>query len=60
MNKDQVKGTLKDAAGKLQEKTGQVVGSAEQQIKGIQKQSEGKAQKVVGDIKQVVKGATQK
>jgi len=27
MNKDQVKGTIKDAAGKVQEKTGQVIGS---------------------------------
>ena len=34
MNKNQVKGTLKEVAGKVQEKTGQVIGSTEQQIKG--------------------------
>jgi uncharacterized protein YjbJ (UPF0337 family) len=29
MNKDQVKGTIKDAAGKVQEAAGKVVGSTE-------------------------------
>jgi len=60
MNKDQVKGTVKDAAGKIQEKTGQMIGSADQQAKGIKKQVEGKTQKAVGDIKEVVKDAGQK
>jgi uncharacterized protein YjbJ (UPF0337 family) len=58
MNKDQVKGTLKDVAGKVQETTGKVIGSNEQQLKGIKKQVEGHAQKTVGDIKEVVKDAT--
>src|SRR5678815_2130941 len=31
MNKDQVKGAVKEAAGKLQQKTGKLLGSAEQQ-----------------------------
>jgi uncharacterized protein YjbJ (UPF0337 family) len=60
MNKDQVKGTVKDAAGKIQEKTGQMIGSADQQAKGIKKQVEGKTQKAVGDIEEVVKDAGQK
>jgi uncharacterized protein YjbJ (UPF0337 family) len=55
MNKDQVKGAIKDAAGKVQEKTGQVIGSTKQELKGIAKQFEGKAQKVVGDVKAVLK-----
>ena len=55
MNKDQVKGVIKDAADKVQEKTGQVIGSAEQQLKGIDKQVEGKIQKKVGDAKEVIK-----
>jgi len=55
MNKDQVKGVIKDAAGKVQEKTGQVIGSTEQQLKGIDKQVEGKIQKKVGDAKEVIK-----
>jgi uncharacterized protein YjbJ (UPF0337 family) len=60
MNKDQVKGSLKNIAGKVQEKTGQVIGSPEQEGKGLHKQVEGQAQKVVGDIKEVVKDATKK
>jgi uncharacterized protein YjbJ (UPF0337 family) len=60
MNKDQVKGTVKDAAGKLQENTGKVMGSNEQQLKGIKKQVAGQAQKAVGDIKQVIKDASKK
>lgn len=31
MNKDQVKGGIKEAAGKVQEKAGQAVGSTSQQ-----------------------------
>ncbi|MBK6851196.1 MAG: CsbD family protein [Burkholderiales bacterium] len=58
MNKDQVKGILKDNLGKAQEKAGDLVGSAEQQRKGLAKQVEGKAQKAVGDVKEVVKDAT--
>ena len=58
MNKDQVKGTLKDAAGKVQEATGKVIGSDELQIKGVHKQVEGHTQKAVGDVKEVIKVAT--
>ena len=55
MNKDQVKGAIKDAAGKVQEKTGQAIGSTEQQLKGIGKQVEGRFQRKVGDAKEVLK-----
>ena len=51
MNKDHVKGGVKDAAGKVQEKFGEVTGSKEQEAKGIKKQVEGHAQKAVGDVK---------
>ncbi len=57
MNKDQVKGAVKDAAGKVQEKTGEIIGSKEQQAKGLAKQVEGKTQKSVGDVKEAVKDA---
>jgi len=60
MNKDQVKGAIKNAAGKVQEKTGEVIGSTEQQLKGLHKQAEGKTQKAVGDIKEVLKDAQHK
>jgi uncharacterized protein YjbJ (UPF0337 family) len=52
MNKDQVKGTIKDIAGKAQEKAGELAGSEKQQIKGLKNQAEGKIQKGVGDVKE--------
>ena len=57
MNTDQVKGALKDAAGKVQEKTGELINSPEQQAKGIAKQVEGTTQKNYGDVKENVKDA---
>jgi uncharacterized protein YjbJ (UPF0337 family) len=51
MNKDHVKGTAKDIAGKVQQKTGELTGSEKQQIKGVKNQAEGKIQKTVGDVK---------
>jgi len=57
MNKDQMKGAVKDAAGKVQQKTGEAMGSQEQQAKGLARQAEGKVQKSYGDAKEVVKDA---
>lgn len=51
MNTDQVKGTVKEVAGKVQARVGTVVGSTEQQAKGHIRQAEGKAQHIVGDAK---------
>ena len=51
MNKDQVKGVVKDAAGKVQSKTGEMTGNTTQQVKGMAKQVEGKTQKKLGDAK---------
>ena len=55
MNKDQVKGVVKDVAGKVQEKTGEIIGSKSQQAKGLEKQVEGKAEKAIGDVKNAAK-----
>jgi uncharacterized protein YjbJ (UPF0337 family) len=55
MNKDQVKGTAKDAAGEVQEQFGKVTGNREQEAKGEARQVEGKVQKNVGDVKDTVK-----
>ena len=60
MNKDQVKGALKEAEGKVQEAAGIVVGSKEQQVKGLSKQVTGGVQKNVGNAKEVVKKAIDK
>jgi uncharacterized protein YjbJ (UPF0337 family) len=57
MNKDQVKGVVKDIAGKVQQEVGKLVGSKEQQSKGLSKQISGKSEKVYGDAKEVIKDA---
>jgi uncharacterized protein YjbJ (UPF0337 family) len=57
MNKDHVKGTVKDIAGKVQEKAGELTGSEKQQLKGVKNQVEGKIQKGVGDVKDAFKDA---
>jgi uncharacterized protein YjbJ (UPF0337 family) len=55
MNKNQVKGAVKDAAGKVQERAGRMVGSEEQQAKGVGKQAAGKVQKGVGKVQEAAK-----
>lgn len=55
MNKDQVKGAVKDFGGKIQEEAGKLVGNSEQQAKGLVNQAKGKAQQKVGDLKQAAK-----
>jgi uncharacterized protein YjbJ (UPF0337 family) len=57
MNKNQVKGVVKDLAGKVQEEIGILVGSKEQQAKGLSKQVSGKAEKIHGAAKEVIKDA---
>jgi len=52
MNKNQINGSVKDAAGKVQQKVGKIVGSTEQQVKGIAKQIEGKVQEGLGNVEQ--------
>lgn len=60
MNKDQVKGAVKVAAGKVQQKVGEVVGNDDQQVKGLEKQIEGNLQKGVGNVKETIKDVTKK
>lgn len=50
MNRDQVEGTVKDVAGKVQRKVGEATGNASQQIKGGAKQVEGKVQRGAGNL----------
>ncbi|MCK7494897.1 MAG: CsbD family protein [Comamonadaceae bacterium] len=52
MNSDHIKGATKDAAGKVQRKAGEAMGSTEHQAKGTAKQAEGKTQKKVGDLRE--------
>ncbi len=60
MNSDQIKGTAKEVAGKVQSKTGEIIGSPDQQAKGMARQAEGKTEKTVGDVKKAMKDSTDK
>jgi len=57
MNKDQVKGSIKVAEGKIQQSVGKATGSEKQQAKGLLKQATGKTQKTYGDAKQAASDA---
>jgi uncharacterized protein YjbJ (UPF0337 family) len=51
MNKDQIKGSAKEVAGKVQKNVGKATGSAEHQVKGTARELAGKAQKAYGDAR---------
>lgn len=57
MNKDQIKGTLKEAEGKVQKKVGEATDDLGQQAKGLGKEAAGKVQKNLGDAKEDLKDA---
>ena len=59
MNKDQIKGAVKNITGQVQEQTGAIVGNQEQQAKGLHKQISGRAQELLGDAKAAVKQVRQ-
>jgi uncharacterized protein YjbJ (UPF0337 family) len=55
MNKDQVKGAAKEAAGKIQRKAGTAASSRKHEIKGGAKEVAGKVQRAYGDAKEDAK-----
>lgn len=52
MNRDQVKGRMKEAGGKAQTKAGKATGSLKHQAKGMGKQVAGKLQSALGDTRE--------
>ena len=60
MNKDHVKGSMKDVGGKVQEEAGRLTGNEKQQVKGLKNQVEGKVQKGVGDVKEAFHDANER
>jgi len=58
MNKDTIKGSMKEAAGKAQKEFGKAVDSPKHQIEGGMKEAEGKGQKAAGHIKEAAKTLT--
>ena len=57
INKDQIEGRAKEAAGKVQEVAGKAVGNRNQQVKGNIKKNIGAAQAKFGDAKRDVKNS---
>jgi uncharacterized protein YjbJ (UPF0337 family) len=57
INKDQVKGRVKEAAGKVQEVAGKAFGRTNQQVKGNIKKNIGAAQAKFGDAKRDAKNS---
>jgi uncharacterized protein YjbJ (UPF0337 family) len=55
INKDQVEGRMKEAAGKVQEVAGRAVGSTKEEVKGNLHKNAGKAQAGLGDAEEQVK-----
>jgi uncharacterized protein YjbJ (UPF0337 family) len=51
INKDQVEGRVKEAAGKIQETAGKAVGNTKEQVKGNINKNVGAAQAGFGDAK---------
>jgi uncharacterized protein YjbJ (UPF0337 family) len=58
INKDQVDGRMKEAAGKVQEVAGHVTGNHTQEAKGAINKNLGAAQAKVGDLTEKAKGAS--
>jgi uncharacterized protein YjbJ (UPF0337 family) len=57
VNRDQLKGAIKNIAGKIQRKVGRATGDTGQQIKGAGKQIEGQLQRGSGDVREAAKNA---
>jgi uncharacterized protein YjbJ (UPF0337 family) len=50
---DKIKGTAKEAVGKVKEETGKAIGNPDLRDRGTAEKVGGKAQRKVGDVKKV-------
>ena len=57
MNKDNVKGTIDDAAGRAKRQVGEWTGDTQTQVDGAAQQVKGKIEKAVGNVKDAVHDA---
>jgi len=57
MNKDQINGAIKGAAGRAQAHAGKTIGSDKQEAKGLLKQGQGRLQKAYGDLKAALRNS---
>jgi len=60
MNEDQVKGKLKDVAGRIERQAGEWTGDKDKQAHGALKQAEGKVQNAWGNLKDAGEKAADK
>jgi uncharacterized protein YjbJ (UPF0337 family) len=60
MNKDQVKGRIDQAAGKIKEEVGDLVGNKKMENEGRVEKNVGQGRAKVGDVKEDVKDAVKK
>ncbi len=58
MNKDTVKGSVDDAAGRVKRQVGEWTGNENTQAEGAAQQVKGKVEKAWGNVKDAVKGNT--
>ena len=57
INKDQVKGHVKEAGGKIEKEAGKLVGNEKLQATGAKRELAGKVQAHVGNLKEAIKDA---
>jgi len=57
MNKDTVKGTIDDAAGRAKRQVGEWTGNTDAQVDGAAQQIKGKVEKAWGNVKDAAKDA---
>jgi uncharacterized protein YjbJ (UPF0337 family) len=57
MDKDRVKGTMDDAAGRAKRQVGEWTGDTQTQVEGTTQQVKGKAEKAWGNVKDAVRDA---
>ena len=60
MNKDIVKGTIDDAAGRAKRQVGEWTGDTNTQVEGAAQQVKGKAEKAWGNVKDAAQDAKNK
>jgi len=57
MDKDRVKGTIDDAAGRAKRQVGEWTGDTNTQLEGAAQQVKGKAEKALGHVKDSIRDA---
>ena len=55
MNRMQVRSTMREFAGKLEEETGKLIGNLEMQQRGIRKTFSANAERIIGDAAETIK-----